>query len=182
MDNQQLRTIFHDIANLLEIQGQDPFRVRAYRRAAETIGYLSESARKIARRGALQDLPGIGKALEREIQELLETGQLRYYNTLQAAIPNGLLTLLRLPSLSTAQVRMLWRQHDITTIKQLVHAFRTGPLPFDPPTLIALERDLVACERDQHRLLLGVAWPRVQSLLQNLERLALVEQVSVAGS
>ena len=182
MDNQQFRTIFRDIASLLEIQGNDLFRVRAYRRAAETVGYLSESVRSIARRGALQELPGIGKTLEREIQELLETGHLRYYENLQAAVPDGLLALLRLPSLSTEQVRTLWRQHDIITIKQLVHAFRTSSLPFDPPTLVALERDLGAWEREQHRMLLGVAWPRVQILLQNLARLTLVEQVSVAGS
>lgn len=182
MDNQQLRTIFRDIANLLEIQGNDLFRVRAYRRAAETLGYLSESIRSIAKRGALQELSGIGKTLEREIQELLETGHLRYYEHLQATIPEGFLALLRLPSLSIEQARTLWRQHDITTMKHLVQAFHAGQLPFDRPTLMALERDLTAWERDQHRMILGVAWPRVHILVQNLARLALVEQVSIAGS
>src|SRR4030095_16069738 len=74
-DNQQFSAIFRDIASLLELQGDDLYRVRAYRRAAQTLASLSEPLRTIARRGALETLPGIGKTLSREIQELLETGR-----------------------------------------------------------------------------------------------------------
>ena len=77
-DNQQFSAIFRDIASLLELQGDDPYRIRAYRRAAQTLASLSEPLRTIARRGALETLPSIGKTLSREIQELLETGRLRY--------------------------------------------------------------------------------------------------------
>src|SRR5438105_13381793 len=82
IDNQQCSALFQDIASLLELQGDDPFRIRAYRRAAQTVASLSEPLRTIARRGALETLPGIGKNLSREIQELLETGRLRYHEHL----------------------------------------------------------------------------------------------------
>jgi DNA polymerase (family 10) len=182
MDNQQFSTIFHDIASLLEMQGDDPFRIRAYRRAAHTIASLGESLRRIARRDALEEIPGIGKTLAREIKELLDTGRLRYHENLKATVPEGLLPLLHLPSLSTTQVRTLWRQHDIISMKQLVQAFQAERLPFDVATLAALERDIASWQRRQNRMLLGVAWPRAEILMQNLARLDLVEQVSIAGS
>src|SRR5215831_16157323 len=78
-DNQQFSAIFRDIASLLELQGDDLYRIRAYRRASQTLTSLSEPLRILAHRGALETLPGIGKTLSREIQELLETGRLRYY-------------------------------------------------------------------------------------------------------
>jgi DNA polymerase (family 10) len=99
-DNQQFSALFRDIASVLELQGDDPYRIRAYRRAAQTLASLSEPLRTIARRGALETLPGIGKTLSREIQELLETGRLRYYEYLITTVPEGLLALLRLHSLS----------------------------------------------------------------------------------
>ena len=101
-DNQQFSAIFRDIACLLELQGDDPYRIRAYRRAAQTLTSLSEPLRTIARRDALETLPGIGKTLSREIQELLETGRLRYYEHLITTVPEGILALLRLQSLDRA--------------------------------------------------------------------------------
>ena len=70
MDNQQVSIIFQEIASLLELQRDDPFRIRAYRRAAQTFTHLSESLRSIAQGNALEDIPGVGKTLAREIREL----------------------------------------------------------------------------------------------------------------
>src|SRR5215510_8458455 len=182
LDNQQFGAIFQDIASILELQGDDPFRIRAYRRAAQTLASLSENVRNIARRGALESLPGIGKTLTREIQELLDTGRLRYHAHLITTVPEGLLPLLRLPSLSTEQVRVLWRTHDIASMQQLAQAFHAERLPFDTPTLAALGQAIAAWEREQHRMLLGVALPRADILCARLAGLPLVEQVSLAGS
>ena len=181
-DNQQFSTIFRDIASLLELQGDDPYRIRAYRRAAQTLTSLSEPLRIIAHRGALETLPGIGKTLSREIQELLETGRLRYYEYLITTVPEGLLALLRLHSFSTEQVRTLWRTHDITSMKQLAQAFHAERLPFEAAILGGLGQEIAVWEREQHRMLLGVALPRADILLERLASLPLVEQVSLAGS
>src|SRR5215467_13430502 len=182
LDNQQFSAIFRDIASVLELRGDDPFRIRAYRRAAQTLSSLSESLRTIARRGALESLPGIGKTLSSEIQELLETGHLRYHEHLITTVPEGLLALLRLPSLSTEQVRTLWRTHDITSMKQLAQAFHTARLPFEASTLETLGKAIATWEREQYRMLLGVALPRADILIERLAHLPLVEQVSLAGS
>jgi DNA polymerase (family 10) len=181
-DNQQFSAIFRDIAGILELQGDDLFRIRAYRRAAQTLAGLSEPVRNIARRGALESLPGIGKTLASAIQELLENGHMRYYDHLITTVPEGIVALLHLPDLSTEQVRLLWRTHDISSMKQLAQAFHAERLPFDGPTLDALAQAIAAWERTQYRMLLGVALPRADILLERLARLPLVEQVSLAGS
>src|SRR5262245_24288912 len=181
-DNQQFGVIFRDIASLLELQGDDPYRIRAYRRAAQTLTSLSEPLRTIARRNALEALPGIGKTLSKEIQELLETGRLRYYEYLITTVPEGILALLRLHSLSTEQVRTLWRTHDITSMKQLAQAFYAERLPFESSISGTLGQEIATWEREQHRMLLGVALPRADILLERLASLPLVEQVSLAGS
>lgn len=182
MDNQQCSTMFQDIASILELQNEDPFRIRAYRRAAQTVASLSESLGRIAQRQALEKLPGIGKTLSREIQELLETGHLRYYDHLLTTVPDGLLPLMRLPSLSMAQVRTLWRTHKVTSMPHLAQALYDERLPLEAPTLEALRREVAAWERQQQRLLLGVALPRAEIMLERLKGLPLVTAASLAGS
>jgi DNA polymerase (family 10) len=182
MNNQQISHIFREIASLLALQGDDPFRIRAYRRAAGTLARLHESLGSIAQRHALEEIPDIGKTLAREIVELLETGTLRYHEHLKATVPEGLLPLLHLPSLSIEQVRVLWRKHDVTSMHHLMQKYQEGCLPFDTPTLAALGKDIEAWQRHQNRMLLGVALPRAELLVHNLARLPLVERIAIAGS
>lgn len=182
MDNQRFSFTFREIASLLELQRDDPFRVRAYRRAAQTIENLGESLQDIARRDALEEIPGIGPTLAREILELLEVGRLRYHEHLTSTVPEGLLPLLHLPSLTSEQVRTLWRQHDITSMAQLAQALQDGRLPFAAATLEALAVDVTAWQRQQRRVLLGIALPRAETLVQNLARLPLIDRLSLAGS
>jgi DNA polymerase (family 10) len=182
MNNQQISHIFGEIASLLALQGDDPFRIRAYRRAARTLEQLRESLSSIAQRHALEDIPDIGKTLAREIVELLETGCLRYHEHLKATVPEGLLPLLHLPSLSTEQIRVLWRKHEMTSMQHLVQKYQEKQLPLDASTLAALGKDIEAWQRRQNRMLLGVALPRAELLVHNLARLPLVERISIAGS
>lgn len=182
MDNQRISNTFFEIANLLDIQGEDPFRIRAYRRAAQTISHFRSEVRILAQKGRLEEIPGVGKILTRDITQLLETGRVRYHEHLKSTVPDGLLPILRLPSLTIAQVRLLWRQHGVTSMKQLIRLYREKRLPFDADTLEALSHDLNTWERDQSRMLIGMALPRAELLLQNLQRIPLVERISIAGS
>lgn len=117
MDNQQISRTFSEIASLLEMQGEDPFRIRAYRRAAQTIEHFRSDVRILAQEGRLEEIPGVGKILSRDITQLLETGVVNYHEHLKSTVPEGLLPILRLPSLNTEQVRILWRRHDVTSMK-----------------------------------------------------------------
>ena len=182
MNPQHISAIFDDIANLLELRRDDPFRIRAYRRAAQTLLSIDESLQSIARRGGLEDIPGIGRTLASEIDELLDTGRLRYHDHLRSTVPEDLPALLRLPSLTVQQVRTLWQQHRITSLKQLAQAYRADRPPLDAATLAVLGRDLAAWERSEHRMLLGIARPRADALAHNLAKLPTVQQIEIAGS
>ena len=182
MDQRPVSAIFDDIANLLELRRDDPFRIRAYRRAAQTLLAIDESLQSIAQRSALEAIPGIGKTLAGEINELLDTGRLRYHDHLKSTVPEGLPALLRLPSLTIQQVRTLWRQHRITSLNQLAQAYRAEQTPLDAATLAVLGRDLAAWERDKNRLLLGIARPRAEALAHNLAKLPTVQRIEIAGS
>ena len=182
MDQQYVSAIFDEIANLLELRRDDPFRIRAYRRAAQAILSVDESLQAIARRGGLEDISGIGKTLASEIDELLDTGRLRYYDHLKSTVPEGLPALLRLPSLTIQQARTLWQHHRITSLKQLAQAYRADQTLLDAATLAVLGRDLAAWERGEYRMLLGIARPRAEALAHNLAKLSTVQQIEIAGS
>ena len=182
MDQHAISAIFDDIANLLELRRDDPFRVRAYRRAAQALLSLEESLQAVGRRDGLEAIPGIGKTLAGEIRELLETGQLRYHDHLRSEVPDGLPALLRLPSLSARQVRALWQQHHVTSLNQLAQLYRAGTTPLDAATLAALGNDLAVRERDRNRMPLGTALPRAEALADNLARLPAVERIAIGGS
>ena len=182
MLSQHVSAIFDDIANLLELRRDDPFRIRAYRRAAQTLLSIDKSLQSIARRGALETIPGIGKTLASEINELLDTGRLRYHDHLKSTVPEGLPALLRLPSLTIRQVRDLWQQHRVTSLKQLAQAYQADRTTLDAATLAVLGRDLAAWERDENRMLLGIARPRAEALVQSLAKLPTVQQIEIAGS
>jgi DNA polymerase (family 10) len=182
MEQQHVSAIFDEIANLLELRRDDPFRIRAYRRAAQTLLSVDESLQAVAQRGALEDIPGIGKTLASEINELLDTGHLRYHDLLKSAVPEGLPALLRLPSLTTRQVRALWQQHRITSLKQLAQAYRADRIPLDAATLAVLGRELGAQEREENRMLLGIARPRAEALAHNLAQLPTVQRTEISGS
>ena len=182
MDNQRISDTFYEMANLLEIQGEDPFRIRAYRRAAQTISHFRSDVRMLAQEGRLEEIPGVGRILTRDITQLIETGGVRYHEHLRSTVPDGLLPILRLPSLTPAQVRILWRRLNVTAMQQLIRLYRAQRLPFEADILEALGRDLNTWERDQSRMLLGMALPRAELLMQNLQRIAAVERIGIAGS
>ena len=182
MDQQHVSAIFDEIADLLELQRDDPFRIRAYRRAAQALLILDESLQAVARRGGLEDIAGIGKTLASEIRELLDTGQLGYHDHLKSRVPEGLPALLRLPSLTARQVRALWQQHRITSLNQLAQAYRARRTALEPATLAVLGSDLAAWERDENRMLLGTALPRARSLSDSLARLPAVQRIEITGS
>ena len=89
MKNAEIAKVFQDIAELLEIMGENPFKIRAYQRAAHTIEHLPAELEQLAREDRLREIPGIGEAIARKISELVNTGQLEFYQKLKAEFPGG---------------------------------------------------------------------------------------------
>jgi DNA polymerase (family 10) len=95
MKNAEIAIVFQDIAELLEIKGENPFKIRAYQRAAHTIEHLPTELEQLAREDKLREVPGIGEAIARKISELVNTGQLEFYQKLKAEFPGGKPTRLK---------------------------------------------------------------------------------------
>jgi len=125
--NADIARVFEEIADLLEIQEANPFRVRAYRNAARTIGDLRiDLAQTLADGRPLPKLPGIGEDLGNKIREITETGTTALVERLHKELPPAITALLRIPGLGPKRVKALYRELDIRTIEQLAQAAREG--------------------------------------------------------
>ncbi|MCF7914738.1 MAG: hypothetical protein K9L66_06215 [Spirochaetaceae bacterium] len=123
MTNYDIAQFFEDVGNLLEIKGENQFRVRSYLNAARTIGELSQSITEMVKNGEdVTSLPGIGKDLGDKIHEIVETGELSYLNKLTQELPPSLLELLRIEGLGGKKIGKLYHELDITTLDQLEKA------------------------------------------------------------
>src|SRR5580765_4756812 len=97
MRNLEIAAVFNRIADLLEIQDANPFRVRAYRRAATTLEGLTDNVEAIAARGALREISGIGEDLSNKISEYLGSGTMNFYEKLKEEVPLGILKMVAVP-------------------------------------------------------------------------------------
>jgi DNA polymerase (family 10) len=130
--NQQLAQLFQAMATRLAAQRANPYRVRAYRQAAESILALEEEIGAVAQRNALEDIEGIGKDLAGKIREFLETGKIRAYEELITPLPPDVKSWAQLPGLSDPLVSYLYLRlgiRTLTDLEQLVqsHLLRTIP-------------------------------------------------------
>lgn len=126
--NEDVAAAFDEIADLLDIEGENPFRIRAYRRAAQVVRTLPRDLGELAGEKELDALPGIGADLAGKIAELCRTGHLRALETLRRRVPPGLRALLSLPGLGPVRVRALKSRLGIRGIEDLERALSAGRL------------------------------------------------------
>src|SRR5512143_1886898 len=125
--NEEVALIFDELADLLEIEAANPFRVRAYRNAARTVRSLGRELRQMVAEGEdLTELPGIGKDLAAKIKEILATGHAVALDKLHTEVPASLETLLKIPGLGPKRVKALYLDLHIKTLAQLEAAARSG--------------------------------------------------------
>ena len=184
--NADIAAIFDEIADLLELQQQNPFRIRAYRRAAQVARSQGrELADQLATGRDLTALPGIGDDLAAKIAEIAATGRCRTLDALRKQVPPGLEELLHLPGLGPARVRQLRRELRITGPAQLKAAIESGrlrELRGFGPKLEARLGEALANPVTGHRMLRATAAEYARSLVAHLERVPGVKRVEVAGS
>jgi len=127
--NEEIATIFEEMADLLEIEDANPFRIRAYRNAARTIRGLGQELAQLVSTGEdLTRLPGIGKDLAAKITEILASGHAAALDKLRKEVPPGLETLLKIPGLGPKRVKLLYENLSVKTARQLETAARKGRL------------------------------------------------------
>src|SRR5215831_238176 len=126
MDKDQVAAILNDIAVLLELKGENPFKSRAYVNAARALENLPEPLEKLIAENRLGEVKGIGEALQKKITELVETGKLGYYEELKASTPPGLVAMLDIPGIGPKKIKAVHDELGVETVEQLEAACRDG--------------------------------------------------------
>ena len=184
--NHEVAELLRLIADMLEIKGEVVYKSLAYRKAADNIEALGHDIHDLWRQGRLRQIPGVGEALEKKLNELLSTGRLGYLEQLQEEIPVGVVSLLGIPEVGPKTAKLLWENLGALSVADVERAARAGKLR-DLPGLGARseQRILEGIEslyRRSTRLPLGVAWPIAQELAEALRRELAVKTVEPVGS
>lgn len=188
--NEDIAASFDAVADLLALQDANPFRIRAYRRAAQVVRSLPEELASMVEGGFDPDaLPGVGPDLAAKIRELLNTGRLGLLEKLRRSTPPGLPELLTLPGLGPARVRRLHAALGVSSVADLRRALRSGQVARTRGLGAALARQLSAAltpagaaARAIGRMPRHEALRRAAALRAHLDTVAGVERVELAGS
>ncbi len=149
-NNQQLATIFRSMADLLSAQRANPYRVRAYRRAADALLAIDEDVATLVERQGLEEIDGIGADLAKKIEEFLETGTIRAYEELKTPLPAEVKSWASLPGLSESLVTYLYFRLGIRTLDDLDQITRSHLLRTLPSFSGSEERLLQAVQERIH--------------------------------
>ena len=185
--NADIARVFEEIADLLDIGEANPFRVRAYRNAARTVGELQLDLAALLKKGEpLPKLSGIGEDLAAKIREIADTGSCALLERLRRELPPAVTELLRIPGLGPKRVRTLWHELEVQTMEQLARAARDGRvrgLPGFGPRTEAHVIDAIRRQQGKaRRFKLAVAAQYAQGYVAWLRELRGSRQVEVAGS
>jgi DNA polymerase (family 10) len=187
LTNREIADVFYAISDTMEVLGEDVFRTRAYKRAGDAIVDLASPLAALRARGELDDIPGVGKAIAEKIGELLDTGQLKFYEKMRAKVPAGVLEMLRVPNIGPRTAGRLYSEFGIASLADLKAAAESGKLNnvkgFGTKTVAAIIQGIsAAASRDQRTLLID-ALRAAESLIDALRAASpAVREASYAGS
>lgn len=186
MDKTEIAAVLEEIATILELQGENPFRCQAYTKAARAISQLEENLADVVREGRLGDIPGIGETLREKITTLVNDGHLPFYDDLKAKTPPGLLQMLRLPGIGPKKVKALFDQleiDDLVKLKTACEADRVAHLKgFGKKTQDKILEGLTFLDQAGDRVRIDVAQAVADQVFSALEKLPGVERLELCGS
>lgn len=186
MVNAELVKRFEQIADLLEIKGEDRFRINSYRRAARAIDDLTEDVAALAERDELQNIPGIGKSTAERIHQFLSEGRISLHEELLASLPAGLLKVMSIPGLGPKKVGSLYHELGVGSIEELQAAIAAGKVEqlsgFGAKSVAKIQEGIEFLARSAGRTPLGVGYAIAESLRGRVAALPGVKRVIPAGS
>jgi DNA polymerase (family 10) len=186
MKNFEIARQFDLMADLLEIKGENPFRIRAYRRAAQNLESLTEDVEILVGENRLDEVAGIGKDLAAKIAEYVQTGRMKSVEEEKKGIPAGVVELMNVPGVGPKTAKLLYEKagvHDVSKLEELAKSGRLKGLPgIQAKTEANILKGIAVVRQGQARMLLGRALPLAEELAHALERVKEVRQLSLAGS
>jgi DNA polymerase (family 10) len=184
MKNQIVARILYEVADILEIKGVE-FKPYAYRRAAQSIGSLTDDIEEYYKKGKLEEIPGVGKAIAEKVAEIIETGSLKHLEDLKKSMPVDL-ELLNIGGLGPKKVMILYKKLKIRNVNDLEKSAKAGKISklhgFGEKTEKEILDNIELSRKRKERMLLGHALPIAEEIIRKLKKLGYVDNISVAGS
>lgn len=186
MKQLEIADIFERIADLLELKGENPFRVRAYRRAALNLRNFTGDLDAMVQAGSLEEIPGVGKDLAEKIREIAQTGHLAYLDRVQKEVPAILSTLVDVPGVGPKTAKLLHDRFRLKSLEQLEKLVQAGKLRSLPGMGEKKEQNILRgiqiLRAGQERMPLGIAAAVGEEFVRALRKLPEVRRITVAGS
>ncbi len=186
MKNAEVAKVFQDIADLLELKGENPFKIRAYQRAVFSLEHLPQEVEELVGEGRLREVPGVGEAIAKKITELVTTGRLKYYEELKAEFPPGISALLEVPGIGPKTAMRLGKELDIKSLDELEAAIAEGKVASLPrlgeKTAENIRRHIQALRRKDRRIPIGEAMLAVDEIMAGLRGVPGLKNLTPAGS
>jgi DNA polymerase (family 10) len=186
MTNQEIAEILVHISQILDVKGENPFKVRAHVRASQTIENLTYQLSSLEDRTRIAELPGIGEGIAKKVTELLETGTLEYYEDLKQSPYAPLTEFLKIPGMGPKHAKLIYDTLGINSVEDLRKAAQEGKLrglhglgeKVETNILQGIQQVL----KYKERLPLAYIYPRAQIILGQLIKVAEIKQITLAGS
>ncbi|HUW23243.1 MAG TPA: DNA polymerase/3'-5' exonuclease PolX [bacterium] len=186
MKNKEVVKLLQEIGQLLELKGENPFRVRSYEKAAQNIASLTEPIEKFASNDRLETIPGVGEGIAKKIKEYLETGKLKYFEELKKVFPEGLLEIMSVPGIGPKTAKTLYQELKIKSLVQLEKAAKEHRLSelrrLGEKTEENIVRGIQMVRKGGERILLSAALFLAKPIIKELEKCPDVKNINLAGS
>lgn len=186
MRNSEVAGLLYNISELLEIKGENVFKIRAYSKAARALEGLTGDIEKIAQEKKLKEIPGVGESIAEKIEEYLSTGKLEFYEELKKQVPEELHELLKIPGIGPKTLQYLHKELGIKSVEELEKAAKEHRLRRLPHFGETKEENIIkAIERYRQRstrIPLGTALPLAKEMVEALKKYEFIENIEPAGS
>jgi DNA polymerase (family 10) len=187
MKNSEIARVFEDMADLLELKGENVFKIRAYQKAARSIEHLPVELEQLVKEDSnLREIPGVGEAIAKKITELVQTGKLRVYEELKSEFPSGITALLEVPGIGPKTAKLLSSELGISTVDELEQAILDGRVAklyrMGDKTAENILRQIQATRHKEQRIPIGEAMPIVDQIIAGLKGVPGLKNLTPAGS
>ncbi len=187
MNNQEIARFLTEIADLLDIKGENPFRIRSYRNGARTVNNLAEDLTGMVGEGKnLTEIPGIGGSLAEKIREIVETGKLKFLDDLKKQLPPGLPELLKLQGIGPKKVKLFYEKAGVDSIESLARAAESGKLHgldrMGEKTEAKILRAIENYRKGAGRFRIDIGFTYAESITNYLNTLTGLKELIPAGS
>jgi len=186
LKNREIARLLHEISVLLEVEGKNKFKPRAFARAARSVEALGEDIEAVAARDALTEIPGVGKSIAEQIQEYLTSGKMSALEELRQRIPVKVEELEAIPGVGPKTIKLLYESLKVTDLESLERAINEGRLKglrgIGPKTIAQIAEGIALVRGGMSRTLLSEALPIADAIVEHLKGHAPVTRIDVAGS